>query len=621
MKNKGKIGGVYGRYLDIDLSSEKIEEFDIPDGWVEKHLGGRGIAARIMLQELPPGIDPLGPENLLIFATGPFQGTNLAGAGRHLVMAKSPKTNSVNGSYAGGFFCHALGRSGYDGIIIRGQADRPVYLTIIDGMAELYDAGSLWGLDTLATERELKKRHGAVKVSSIGIAGENLVKLACIINDQSRAAGRPGFGAVMGAKRLKAIAVRGDQEKPVDDPRSLSHIRKIRVANLLKTARSEIISKYGTAFYLEVHNRKGMQPTKNFLEGYYDEADKIGGAALYKRILVGRDTCQGCPVRCKRVVKTEFNGEQVIEDYGGPEYETLAAFGSCCLNANLESIALANQKCNQYGLDTISTGVSIAFVMEASERGLIREQVRWGDPYAIVDLVEKIAQREGLGARLAGGIGPLAEEIGADFAMLIKGQEIPLQEPRAKKGLALTYATTPRGGQHMEGIHDDYLESAPVTPELGITDTISRFEWRNRPILCKTYEDLTSLNNSLILCAFTVDMAGPTYNYPIIREAVKAVTGIQLQPEEMITIGERNFNLLKLLAVREGYSRKDDGLPSRFEQPLPRGASAGESIPKDVLQSHIDEYYKVRGWNEYGPTEAQLKKLGIPELTANVRGD
>jgi len=219
------------------------------------------------------------------------------------------------------------------------------------------------------------------------------------------------------------------------------------------------------------------------------------------------------------------------------------------------------------------------------------------------------------------GIEPLAEEIGADFAMLIKGQEIPLQEPLAKKGLALTYATTPRGGQHMEGIHDDYLESAPVTPELGITDTISRFEWRNRPILCKTYEDLTSLNNSLILCAFTVDIAGPAYSYPIIREAVKAVAGIQLEPEEMITIGERNFNLLKLLAAREGYSRKDDGLPSRFEQPLPCDASAGESIPKDVLQSHIDEYYKVRGWNEYGPTEAHLKKLGIPELTANVRRD
>lgn len=621
MKNKGRVGGVHGRYLDIDLSSKKIGVFDIPYEWIEKHLGGRGIAARIMLQELSPGIDPLGPENLLIFATGPFQGTNFAGAGRHLVMAKSPKTNSVNGSYAGGFFCHALGRSGYDGIIIRGRADRPVYLTVINGTAELRDATSLWGFDTLKTETELKARHGGVRVSSIGIAGENLVKFACIMNDRSRAVGRPGFGAVMGAKQLKAIAVRGDQEKPLNDPRSLLRIRKTRVANLLKTTRSQIISKYGTAFYLEAHNNKGMQPTKNFLDGYYDDAEKIGGLALYKKILVGRDTCQGCPVRCKRVVKTEFNGEQVTEDYGGPEYETLAAFGSCCLNANLESIALANQKCNQYGLDTISAGVSIAFAMEASERGLIPERVGWGDPYAIVGLVEKIARREGLGDRLADGIGPLAEEIGADFAMLIKGQEIPLQEPRAKKGLALTYATTPRGGQHMEGIHDDYLESAPVTPELGITDTISRFEWKKRPMLCKTYEDLTSFNNSLILCAFTVDMAGPTYNYPIIREALKAVTGIQLKPEDMITIGERNFNLLKLLAAREGYSRKDDGLPSRFEQPLPRGASAGEAIPKSVLQSYIDEYYKARGWNEYGPTEARLNKLDLAELAVTMKGE
>ncbi len=611
------MAGRYGRYLDVDLSNQTLKDFVIPESWARKHLGGRGIGARIMLQELAPRVDPLGPENLLVFGSGPLQGSLMAGAGRHVVTGKSPKTRAVSDSYAGGFFGHALAQSGYDGIIVRGKAASPVYLALVDGGATLHDARDLWGSLVAETETELKRRHGDVRVSSIGPAGENLVRQACIISDRNRAAGRPGFGAVMGSKYLKAIAVGGKKTKPLADRELLSRVRKKFTASLIRDERQAFLGKYGTAGYLEVHNEKGIQPSRNFQDAFYDDAAKIGGEAVLK-LLVARDNCAGCPVRCKRVVQTEFAGEPVVPAYGGPEYETLAVLGTLCMNSDLRSIALANQKCNALGLDTISAGVSIAFAMEASERGLLRDKLEWGDPRAILALIEQMARREGLGARLADGIEPLAEEIGADFAMLIKGQEIPLHEPRGKKGMALTYATTPRGGQHMEGIHDDYLEYSPVTPELGITDTVSRLSWANRPFLCKMYEDLTSFNNSLVICDFVVNRTGENYNYPLIREALYAITGLELRPEDMVTIGERNYNLLRLLSAIEGYRRADDGMPKRFEAPLPRGASAGESIDRGDLENQIKEYYRVRGWSDWGPTPERLRALDMEELVPYV---
>jgi len=619
-KGKGVRPGVYGRYLDVDLTGAKVADFEIPDSWTRKHLGGRGIVHRIMLQELSVGVDPLGPENILIFGTGPLQGTGMAGAGRHIVASKSPKTGSVSDSYAGGFFGHALGRSGYDGIIFRGRAPHPLYLALVDGKASLHDARPLWGSCILETETKLKRKHGDVRVSSIGPAGENLAKQACIINDRNRAIGRPGFGAVMGAKNLKAVVVGEAEERAISDYQRLTAVRKQFARDLMKAPGAKSSGEYGTSRYIEIHNEKGIQPSKNFTDAFYDEVAKIGGDAL-KEMLVGQDNCTGCPLRCKRVIRAEFAGERVIPEYGGPEYETLAAFGTLCMNSDLRAIALANQKCNALGLDTISTGVAIAFVMEASEKDLISERIEWGDPYAILTLIDQIARRQGLGDKLANGLDAFAKKLGVDFAMVIKGQEIPLQEPRGKKGLALTYATSPRGAQHMEGIHDDYLESAPVTPELGITEPISRFSWNDRPFLCKTYEDLSSFNNSLVMCHFTVSSTGKSYNYPLIRQALSAVMGIELTPKDMITIGERNYNLLRLLSAREGYRRADDGLPSRFEEPLPRGASAGESIPGHVLQGYIDEYYKIRGWSDWGPTKERLRDLDLEELTAYVESE
>ncbi len=605
------------RYLNVDLSSGRIDWLPIPQEWTWLHIGGRGIAARLVLRDVAPGIDPLGPENILVFATGPMQSSGLAGSGRYVVAGLSPKTRSLSDSCAGGFFGPAMVAAGCDGIVLRGRARSPVYLSISDGQATLHDASTLWGLHVLETETELKARHGDCRITSIGPAGENQAVQACIISDRNRAVGRPGFGAVLGSKQLKAIVVAGRRTKSFHDPRLLTEVRKTFAAGLQQSGRQQFLGTYGTAGYLELHNEKGIQPAKNFAEAVYDESHMIGGEALLE-FLVDRDNCTGCPVRCKRVVKTEYAGEQVIPEYGGPEYETLAAFGTLCMNSDLRSICLANQRCNALGLDTISTGVSIAFAMEASARGDLPDCVPWGDAKAILQLIDQIAHRQGLGARLAQGIDSMAEELGVDYAMTIKGQEIPLHEPRGKKGMALTYATTPRGAQHMEGIHDDYLEQTPVTPELGVVNPVSRFSWDGRARLCKIYEDLTSFNNSLVLCDFVVNRTQADYNYPLIREGFYAMTGRELSAHEMILVGERNYNVLRLFAALSGYRRTHDGLPKRFEEPLCRGASAGEAISRSDLEQAIDGYYKERGWSEWGPTRDRLVSLGLSDLASLV---
>lgn len=606
------MNGIYGKYLDVDLSSNKIRDYNIPLSWHKKHLGGRGIAARIMLKELKPSADPLGEENILIFATGPFQGTGIPGAGRNLVMSKSPKTNAVSDSFVGGFVAHEIGNSGYDGIIIRGKAKEPKYLTLINGEAELHDAEELWGLTTGETDNLLKEKHPGVRVVCIGPSGEKLVKFACIINDKNRAAGRPGFGAVMGSKLLKAIAVKGNTKKQLYDEKKLLKSRAEFAKQLAKIKIG--LKECGTSNGLMDLNDSGILPTKNFQEGYFEKAENISGAKMRDTILKKRDNCTACPIRCKRVVETEFDGKKVKPEYGGPEYETIASFGSLCLIDDLNAISLANQICNAYGLDTISVGVTVAFVMEASEKKLIDYKLEWGDAKGMIKLVKKIAKREGIGDVLAKGIDKIAKKIGADFAMQIKGQEVPMHEPRGKKGLGLSYATSPRGATHLETYHDTDFTEGPVAPELDLTKAISRFNLEDKPKYIKIFEDLMSFANSLIICRFTTVSTGANYNYPLIRKMLQAVTGMGIDAKEMLEIGERNYVLLKLLAVREGYSRKDEGLPKRFSEPLPRGGSKEQFISNNKMQETIDEYYRLRGFDEYGPTDECLDRLGLGEL-------
>ena len=613
--------GVWGRYLEVDLSRGEIREREIPEHWYEVHLGGRGIAARLLLELVPPDADPLGPENALIFATGPFQGTWIAGAGRHVVAAKSPKTNSISDSYAGGYFGHELGRSGYDGIIVRGVAPKPVYLLLYEGRAELREAEDLWGKFTADVDEELRRRHPGSRVACIGPAGEGLVVQACIIHDATRAAGRPGFGAVMGAKRLKAVVVKGHREKTVHDPRGLREARIAFARSLAQDPGKASLGKYGTAGGLVWLSQHGILPTENFREGLFEDAERIGGQRLAETILIRRETCAGCPIACKRVVRTEFLGKGIDPRYGGPEYETLAALGSLCRCSDLRAIALANQLCNAYGMDTISVGVAIATLMEASERGLIPERIPWGDGEAVVKWVEKIGRREGLGDAIAGGLERWARSQGFDFAMTIKGVEVPMHEPRGKVGLGISYATSPRGATHMEGLHDTMLEMDSPTPELGVTEGMDRFQLRGKARAVVIYENLRSFVNSLVLCAFVVTEVGPNYNLPRIRELLGHVTGLELGPEEMLRIGERNLNLLRLYAGMVGYRREHDRLPQRLYEPLPRGPSAGRPIPEEEFQRELDEYYRLRGWDRYGPTDGKLRELGLEELIGKLRRD
>lgn len=608
------MNGVHGRYLDVDLASGVVAEREIPEAWYGLHLGGRGIGARLLLELVRPGTDAFAPENALVWATGPLQGTGVAGAGRHAVLAVSPKTGSVADSYVGGYVGHELGRSGYDGIIVRGKAARPVYLLLSGGRAELHDASDLWGKTTGEVDRILKERHPGVRVAAIGPAGERLVLQACIVHDRSRAAGRPGLGAVMGSKRLKAIAVAGHTEKPLARPKEFARARALFAQELLDEGMKRF-GEYGTARGLTWLSEMGILPTKNFQEGVFDHASEIGGETLAQTILVDRETCAGCPVRCKRAVQTEFQGRRVDPAYGGPEYETLAALGSLCLVADLKAIALANQLCNAYGLDTISVGVAIAALMEASEKGLIPERVPWGDAKALVEWTERIARREGLGDELAAGLEAWARRLGLDFAMTVKGVEVPMHEPRGKVALGLSYALSPRGATHLEGLHDTMLEQDDPTPELGVRRRMDRFALAEKARVLVVYENLRSYVNSLVLCAFVTRDTGPRYNHGRIRELLGHATGLDLSPKDMLTIGERNFALLRLFAVQAGMGPDRDGLPGRFHEPLPRGGSAGRPIGEAGFAREVAAYRRIRGWTKDGLSRAKLRALGLEDLT------
>lgn len=609
--------GIYGQYLEVELSTGKVSERDIPERWFELYLGGRGIAARLLLDLVPPEEDAM-DGNVLIFATGPFQGTGLAGAGRHVVAGKSPKTGSISESYVGGFFGHELGRTGYDGIIIRGQAPWPVYLLFYEGRAELRPADDLWGKTTGEVDELLRERHPGAHVATIGLAGEKLVQMACIIHDVNHAAGRPGFGAVMGHQRLKAVVVKGHTTKVLADPGRFTKGRAAFARALASDPALATLGRYGTGRGLLPLSELGILPTRNFQEGIFDDAEAISGQRMAETILVGRDTCVGCPIRCKRVVKGEYQGREILPDYGGPEYETLAAFGSLCLCSDLTAIALASQLCNAYGLDTISCGVAIATLMEASERGLIDEEVPWGSGETILTWVERIAQREGLGDEIGKGLDTWAHSIGANFVMTIKGVEVPLHDPRGKQGFGLSYATSPRGATHMEGMHDTMLEGRAPTPELGVTEAVDRFSLAGKAPLAILYENLRSFTNSLVMCAFTTNMTGPGYNYPQIRQLLELATGLSVGPKEMLRIGERNLNLLRLYSGLVGYRNEDDRLPARFHEALPQGASAGRPIDRRAFRVELKEYYRLRGWDKFGPTDEHLHELGIEDLCGRL---
>ena len=406
--------------------------------------------------------------------------------------------------------------------------------------------------------------------------------------------------------------VRAADEKRLDNAARFGKERAA-YARRFATEGFQGFGKYGTAGGVTWLSEQGILPTRNFQQGTFSGAENICGQTMAETILTGRDTCVGCPIRCKRQVTGMFHGQAIRPEFGGPEYETVGALGSLCLVDDLAAIAYGNQLCNDLGIDTISAGVSIAFLMEASEKGMLSERIRWGDGEAMVRLIGEMATKTGIGARLAEGVDALAESIGADFAMTVKSVEIPMHEPRGKQGLGLSYAVSHRGANHMETTHDTLLAGDEPTPELGIVRPYDRFSLADKPAVVKLYEDLRSFDNSLIVCAFTMSATGVAYNYPAVRSLLEAATGLECSPDEMLRIGERNLALLRLHVRRSGGTRDDHKLPGRFSEPLDQGASADHPIDPAEMQGAIDSYYELRGYDRLGPTEQRLEELGMDE--------
>ncbi len=625
------MNGYAGQLLRVDLSSGRTWAQSLDEAWARRYLGGRGLGARILLDEVPAGCDPLGPENPLVFAMGPLAGTAAPGSGRYVIVGKSPATGGFGEAYTGGFVAHELKYAGYDGIVVQGKAPEKVYLAITSEKVEIRPASHLAGRGTLETEGTIKEEMGDLetRIVSIGLAGEKGVRFACVMNDTDRAAGRTGLGAVMGAKNLKAIAIRGTGRVSLADPEAF---RTHALADLAKIRKHPWLGDFpgsagrlGTAGGVEDLSRMGILPTQNWETGTWEYADRISGTAMRNTILIGHRACQACPVGCTRVVEvTDGPFAGVRPEYGGPEYETVAAFGSLCGNRNLQAIALLNQKCNLYGLDTISAGSVIAFAMECFEKGLLSETeigfpLPWGDAAAMVRLLDLIARREGVGDLLAEGTRRAARKIGRDatgLAVEVKGLELGMHEARGKKGLGLSYATAPRGATHMEGFHDPSLAAPGAWPELGVTEAMDRFTLKGKPRVVRLAEDYTSFINSLPFCSFMSLTVGGVRNTEEITGMLAAATGWKdLTLEEEMAIGERAYNLARAFTVRESGGAPDDRLPEKLSRSLAGGASRGQVITEAELRTALAEYYRLRGWSENGtPTQRKLKDLGIEDV-------
>ncbi len=599
------------KILYVDLSSGSIREKVIDEAILKKYIGGSGLNAKLIYDYFKKygRIEPLSEENMLVFSVGPLTGTGFPLTGRYYAASISPLTGIYGQSSAGDKFGNELRHCGYFSIVITGASEKPVYLKVTEDGIELKNAIHLWGKGTLATERELKKECPGSSVASIGPAGEHLVKFAAIINDGGRAAGRTGLGAVMGYKKLKAICLRGWKYPEIHDIEAFRSILNEALHTINKAPAAKVLRDYGTDGLLESLYDYGDVPIKNFSMGEWsrEKIRGLSGQTIAKTILKRRYYCKSCPVGCGRI--TEVEGTEVH----GPEYETVASFGPLLLNDNLTSIVKANKLCNDYGLDTISTGVTIAFALESVERGLLSKEVvgaTWGDHEGILKLIEKIAKREGIGDLLAEGVRYMSRVLGEEskkFAMHVKGLEMPMHDPRAFASWALGYATSNRGACHTYApVY--YIEKGLTFPEIGLPNPLDRFDTKSKPRAVKLIQDLAEFLDSLVMCRFCLYSG---IKLPILLRALEAVNGWKITVDEAMTIGERIFNLKRYINNLLGIRREDDMLPPRIFEPLhPPGGTYG-FVPEN-FEEMLDEYYRLRGWTAEGIVpEDLLVKLGI----------
>ncbi|MHB1132035.1 MAG: aldehyde ferredoxin oxidoreductase family protein [Chloroflexota bacterium] len=614
-------GGYNGRVLHVDLSSGSIEVEQLGDEFYRQYLGGRAVITHYLLKLTAPGVDPLGPENVLVIAPGVVTGAAFSGQGRNGIGAKSPLTNALGSSEGGGFFGAELKRAGFDAIVVKGRAPKPTYLWVHDGQAELRDAAGIWGADVAVAEDLIRQDVGEPQARTclIGPAGERLVRYACVVNDCNHFAGRGGMGAVMGSKNLKAVAARARAALPAHNPAGVRELVTWFNAN------KELVRglhDVGTSGGTKGLNVSGGLPTFNFLEGSFAGHEQLTGEAMRDTILVDRGTCFACGVVCKRIVEVTEGPIQISRRYGGPEYETVAAFGCNCGIDDLVAIAKASERSAALGLDSISTGVAISFAMECFEKGLLTTaetggvDLRFGNTAAMLAMVEAIAYREGLGDILAEGVVRTAERLGLageEAVMHVKGQEIPMHEPRIKHALALAYAISPTGADHQHAFHDN-LFLKPDSPLIKRMQAFGDFApvevhgfAEEKMELFYHYVNWRHFNDCAVICNFL------PYSPPQMAAVINALTGWDADAWELLRVGERAANLARIYNLREGFGAGDDVVPQRFHEEFRNGNSTtGKPVDPAALDGAKQWYYRRMGWDEAGvPTAERLAELGV----------
>jgi aldehyde:ferredoxin oxidoreductase len=616
----------------VDLTRGTIETKTLPEDVYRKYPGGSALAAYLLLQSIPVGADPLGPDNVLVMAVSPLTGLAISGQSRMTACARSPLTGAIGDSQCGGFFPAEMRAAGADAIVFTGQAKEPVYLWLNDGKAELRPARHLWGKVTAEVDSLLKKEIGdeKVEIAQIGPAGENLVRFAAIMNMVNRANGRTGLGAVMGSKRLKAVVVRGSKSPKPAVPEAFRGL--VKRLKELQEANPGIVwfGEYGTAGVLAIQDKVGGLPTRNYSEGTFEHAKNIDGTTLAKTILKERDTCYACVVKCKRTVEVHEPGLDIDPIYGGPEYETLSLFGSMCGVGDLKLLSKASADANMYGMDTISAGGTIAWAMEAKEKGLLDDKglgLQYGDGQSLLRAIEVIALRRGVGDLLAEGSLRAAQTLGqsaVDLTVTVKGQELPAHMPQVKRSLGLVYAVNPFGADHQSSEHDSALRNKPGSlqhgrleqldiatslPATDLSDAKVRFAFRSQCF----YSALDTLG----LCQFVWGPSWQLYGPSETVELVRAGTGWQATMEELLEVGERKINLHRAFNAREGVGKAADVLPKKLFQPLEgKGPTAGVALTTDEFEHARESYYRLAGWDPATgyATPAKLRDLGLDWL-------
>lgn len=605
--------GWHGKILRVNLTNQITSVEELDSQVAKDYIGGRGWAIRYLYDEVDPRVDPLSPENKLIFATGPLTATPAPTGNRYMVVTKSPLTGALAHSNAGGDFPTWLKRTGFDLVIFEGKATEPVYLWINNDNVEFRSAAHLWGKDVhTTTDILLNETDPKAKVACIGPAGENLVLMAAVMNDKHRAAARSGVGAVMGSKNLKAVVAQGDKNPPIfdtDGMRQLSVTISKEVGVDVKKGSS--LREYGTAYVPQVTNTLGILPTRNFQTGIFEGTDQIDGVALKEKYLIRHKACYRCPISCGRL--TAVDDEKYAGKGEGPEYETIAALGSACGVDNLAALTKANYWCNELGMDTISTGMTIAAAMEMYEKGYILEDdigqpLRFGDADAMITMIQKMAIRDGFGDALAEGSYRLAAKYGhPEIAVTARKQEFPGYDPRGSQGMGLLYATSNKGASHMEG-------DLAYSEVFGVPEKIDPLTSQGKAPLVARFQDAFALIDAVGLCVFLSVRYVFDKNVNLwptrLTQLMNLTTGADYTPTEIMQAAERIYNLERLFLIGAGSGHEDDTLPYKMlHEPMPKGPAKGKVVDLDKM---LPEFYAARGWDENGvPTKEKLAELGL----------